>query len=323
MKPGRPSATITIDGKSLTAFEAGLVRLTVEMAHGTHHTAELTLWPKSKFADSSAGAPITLALGVDGDDGDLLTGEIAGTGGNSTGVRLDAVSATIALSRARKSQTYVSQTVADIVNDLASDVDVDEVSAGLTLSAYSVDQRRTVWSHLVELASLAGADLGCAASGGLRFVPPASGPGSFRFMFGATVLEWRLANLTPPSVPKIAPNGAASEQGSDKWHWFLFDPVGQGADPTRVVGAFHTRDAADALAKSLEDRAARAAVRGYVRLVGDAGLRPGEVIEIKDLPGPVAGPFRLLTVQHTFDARYGFYTDATVEGGGAGGGLPF
>jgi hypothetical protein len=259
---------------------------------------------------------------VDGEDDDLLTGEIAGTGGNPTGVRLDAVSATIVLSRARKSQTYVSQTVADIVNDLASDVDVDEVSADLTLSAYSVDQRRTVWAHLVELAWLAGADLGCAASGGLRFVPPASGPGSFRFLFGATVLEWRLANRPSPPVPKIAPNGAASEQGADKWHWLLHDPVGEGAASTRVVGAFHTRDAADILVKALEERAARAAVRGFVRLVGEAGLRPGEVIEIDDLPGPVAGPFRLLTVQHTFDARYGFYTNATVEGGGAGGGLP-
>lgn len=283
----------------------------------------MTLWPKSKFAESAAGSQITLALGVDGEDEDVLTGELIGAGGTPSGVRLDAVSATIALSRVRKSQTYVSQTVADIVNDLASDSDVDEVSADLTLSAYSVDQRRTVWAHLVELASLAGADLGCAASGGLRFVPPASGPGACSFLFGATVLDWRLANCTPPPVPKVVPNGAASEQGSDKWHWLLHDPVGADAAWTRVVGAFHTRNAADALAKALEERAARAAVRGLVRLVGEAGLRPGEVIEIDELPGPVAGPFRLLTVQHTFDARHGFYTDATVEGGGAGGGLPF
>jgi hypothetical protein len=321
VKPGRPSATITIDSKSLTAFEAGLVRLTVDMAHGTHHTAELTLWPKSKFSPSAPGARITLALGVDGDDEDVLTGEIVGSGGAPSGMRLDAVSATIGLSHARKSQTYVSQTVADIVNDLASGVEIDEVSADLTLSAYSVDQRRTVWAHLVDLASLTGADLGCASSGGLRFVPPTSGPGPFSFMFGATVLDWRLSNLTPPPVPKIAPHGAASEQGSDKWHWILHDPVGEGAEPTRVVGAFHTRDAADALTKALADRAARAAVRGTVRLVGEAGLRPGAVIEIDDLPGPVAGPFRLLAVRHLFDARRGFYTDAVVESAG-GGGLP-
>jgi hypothetical protein len=306
VKPGRPSATITIDGTSLTAFEAGLHRLTVSMSHGTHHTAELTLWSDSKFAKSAAGASIAIALGVEGEEEDLLTGEIAGAVGNPSAVRLDAVSATIALSRARKSQTYVSQTVADIVNDLASDVDVDEVSADLTLSAYSVDQRRTIWAHLVDLASLAGADLGCAASGGLRFVPPATGPGPFSFMYGATVLEWRLSTSTPLPVRKIAASGAASEQGAEKWHWLLHDPVGPDASPTRVVGAFHTRDAADALAKALGERAARTAVRGFVRLVGEAGLRPGEVIEIADLPGPAAGPFRLLTVDHTFDARDGF-----------------
>jgi phage protein D len=322
VKPGRPSATITIDGKNLTSFEAGLVRLSVDMAQGTHHAAELTLWPQSKFAETAVGAQITLALGVDGEDEDVLTGEVSGASGTPSGVRLEAVSATIALSRARKSQTYVSQTVADIVNDLASDVDIDEVSADLTLSAYSVDQRRTVWAHLVELASLAGSDLGCAPSGGLRFVPPASGPGSFTFMFGATVLDWQLANLTPPPVPKIAPQGAASEQGADKWHWILHDPVGEDGDPTRIVGAFHTRDAADGLAKAIEERAARAAVRGRVRLVGESGLRPGEVIEIDDLPGPAAGPFRILSVHHTFDARYGFYTDVMVESAG-GGGLPF
>jgi len=322
VKPGRPSATITIDGKSLTSFEAGLVRLSVDMAHGTHHTAQLTLWPKSKFAQSATGAQITLSLGVDGEDQDILTGEIVGAGGIPSGMRLEAVSATIALSRTRRSQTYISQTVADIVNDLASEVDIDEVSADLTLSGYCVDQRRTVWGHLVELAALAGADLGCSASGGLRFVPPTSGPGSFSFLFGATVLDWRLENLMPPPVPKIAPQGAASDQGSDKWHWILHDPVGEGADPTLIVGAFHTRDAADALAKAIEARAARAAVRGAVRLVGEAGLRPGEVIEIDDLPGPVAGPFRLLNVRHRFDTRQGFYTDVTVESAG-GGGLPF
>ncbi len=322
MKPGRPSATITIEGRSLTSFEAGLVRLNVHMAHGTHHTADLTLWPKSKFSEAAVGAKITMALGVDGEDNDVLTGEIAGSVGTPSGVGLEAVSATVALSRTRKSQTYVSQKVGDIVNDLASDVDIDEVSADLTLSAYSVDQRRTVWAHLVELASLSGSDLGCSASGGLRFVPPASGPGSTRFMFGATVLDWRLANLTPPPVPKIAPHGAASEQGTDKWHWILHDPVGEGGDPTRIVGAFHTRDAADWLAKALEERAARSALRGRVRLVGESALRPGAVIEIEDLPGPAAGPFRLLTVRHTFDARWGFYTDVTVESPG-GGGLPF
>ncbi|HVP42877.1 MAG TPA: hypothetical protein VMS96_05565 [Terriglobales bacterium] len=322
MKPGRPSATITIDGRSLTSFEAGLVRLDVHMAHGTHHIAELTFWPQSKFAETAVGVQFALALGADGEDEDVLTGEIVGSRGTPSGVRLEAVSATVALSRTRKSQTYVSQTVADIVNDLASDVDIDAVSADLTLSAYSVDQRRTVWAHLVDLASLSGSDLGCAASGGLRFVPPSSGPGSTRFMFGATVLDWRLTNLTPPLVPRVAPQGAASEQGAEKWHWILRDPVGEGGDPTRVVGAFHTREAADGLAKALEERAARSAVRGSVRLVGESALRPGEVIEIDDLPGPVAGPFRLLTVRHTFDARYGYYTDVTVESSG-GGGLPF
>jgi hypothetical protein len=284
--------------------------------------AELVFWPNSKFAGTAVGAAVSVALGVDGDDVDVLTGEISGVGGTPSTVRLEAASATIALSRVRKSQTYVSQTVADIVNDLAGDAEIDEVSADLALSAYSVDQRRTVWAHLVELASLAGADVGCAASGGLRFVPPASGPGAFRFLFGATVLDWRLASLPSPPVPGIAPHGAASEQGSEKWHWILHDPVGEGGDPTRIVGAFHTRDAADGLARALAERAARSGLRGGARLVGEPGLRPGEVFEIENLPGPAAGPFRVLTVRHMLSPRQGFITDVTVEGAGGGGGLP-
>jgi hypothetical protein len=322
MNPGRPTAEITIDGKSLTAVEAGLLRLSMGMTHGTHYAAEMWLWPGSKFAGTSVGAPITIALGTDDDNEDVLTGEIAAAGAGPSAVKLEGISATVALSRTRKSQTYLSQTVSDIVNDLASDVDIDEVSAGLTLSAYSVDQRRTVWAHLVELAALAGADLGCAASGGLRFVLPAAGPGGLSYRYGATVLDWRLANLMSPPVPKIVPNGAASEQGSDRWHWLLHDPVGGSADPTRIVAAFHTRDAADALAKTLEERAGRTAMRGTMRISGDAALRPGEVIEVDNLPGPAAGPFRVLGVRHTFDARHGFYTDAFVEGAGGGGGFP-
>ena len=319
MKPGRPSALVTIDGRALSAAEAGLVRLRVVLRNGAHHWTEIVVWPDSKFATAKPGASIAIALGTVDSEEDVLAGAVTSVLRAGDAVVIEGLSATAALSQTRRSQTYVSQSIADIVRDLASAVDVDEIEASVKLEAYSADQRRSVWGHLLDLAALSGAELGSSASGGLRFVPIRSGSATRTFRYGAEVLDWQIAsNGKTEAAPDVVPHGAGSEAGQQKWHWLLHDPVGTSGNPSRVIGGFHSREAADALAKALGARAQRAAFRGWVRLVGESKLRPGEIIEITDLPGANSTPLRVVEVAHVFDA-WAFVTSASVEGAGTQG----
>jgi hypothetical protein len=318
MKPGSPSATLTIDGRSLNAAEGALVSLRVVLANDAHHWARIVVWPGSKFANTKPGATLSIALGTVDSEEDVMAGTIANVTQTATTVILEGLSSTEILSRTRRSQTYLNQSVADIVRDLAADVDVDEIEADLKLEAYSLDDHRTVWSHLMELAELSGAELGSGSSGGLRFVPIRSGSATRSFRHGAEILEWRIGAEPAATALGVAAHGAGSEAGQQKWHWILRDPLGSATKPSRVVGGFHSRDAADQLAKVLDARAKRAALAGWLRLVGESKVRPGEIVAVSDLPGADPGPMRVLEVRHALDAG-GFLTHLAVEGGGAGG----
>lgn len=326
MSLSRPNAVLTLSGRDYTAAEAALVRLQVHLGlAGTHDAVELTLWPASRLAEAAPGDTLAIALGNLDDEEPVWAGEVTHVLAGPDGTLVEGLATTVALSRARRSQTYVSQSVGDIVRDLASDVDVDEVEGTLQLDAYSVDDRRSLWAHLLELAALTGSDVGASAEGGLRFVPVRPGVAEVDLRYGADLLAWRLGPSHEPAAPAVVASGAASDSGSDKWHWLQREPASGASGPARVVPAFRTRDAADQLAQALADRAARAGLQGQLTVTGRPEVRPGTRVAVKDLPSGDPGPLRVLSVAHVLDARAGFTTTLTVEsagGGGSLGGLP-
>ncbi|QSQ26057.1 hypothetical protein JY651_14510 [Pyxidicoccus parkwayensis] len=322
MSLSRPNAVLTLSGRDFTAAEAALVRLHVHLGlAGAHDAVELTLWPASKLAEAAPGDTLAISLGNVDDEEAVWSGEVTSVLAGPDGTLLEGLAATVALSRARRSQTYVSQSVGDIVRDLASDVDVDEVEGTLQLEAYSVDNRRSLWTHVLELATLTGADVGASAEGGLRFVPVRSGAAEVDLRFGADLLAWKLGPGPSSTAPAVVASGAASDSGSDKWHWLQREPASGASGPVRVVPAFRTKDAADQLAQALTDRASRAALRGQLTVTGRPEVRPGTRIAVKDLPSGDPGPLRVLSVAHVLDAREGFTTTLTVESAGGGGSL--
>lgn len=324
----RPSARITVDGRTLSAAEAALVALEVDLGLGRHDGADFVLWPDSKFKAAKPGAQIAVALGDKGDEEDVLAGEISGVRVGPERVLVEAVGATVALSRERRSEVFLGQTVAGIVRELAGSLAVDQVEADLKLDAYAVDNRRTVFAHVLDLARLVDADVGASASGGLRFVPAAGGGAPTlppRLRFGAELLDWSLGPAAaPPPPPAVVAHGAGSEAGAGRWHWLLRDPVGAGGAASLVAGALHSRDGAETVSRALAARAGRKAGQGHVRVVGRADLRPGDRLTLADLPGKDPGPLRALEVRHRLDGS-GFTTLIVVEGAEGGGlleGLP-
>jgi hypothetical protein len=338
MSLSRPRARLTVDGQTLTSAQAGLVRLTVGLSlSGSHDSAEVTVWPSSRLAATAAGAAMSIALGDEGKERDVWTGEVTAVAAGPDAVVLDGLAATAALSRRRTSQSYLDRSVADIVNDLAGGAAIDEVAGDTALPAFAVDDRRPVWEHLKDLARLAGADLGASPAGALRFVPAKAGAADWRLRFGADVLSWSGGPARPPELPAIAAYGAASEAGAEQWHWLLRSPTAAaggaggagigggagtaaGAGPLRVLAVLRTRDAAAGMAQALSRRAARAAFAGRMTVVGRPEVRPGDLIEVSGLPSGDPGTLRVRALTHRLDARHGFVTTLAVEA--AGGGLP-
>ncbi len=82
----------------------------------------------------------------------------------------------------------------------------------------------------------------------------------------------------------------------------------------RTVAAFATKDAADHLTTSLGARAGASGTRARLVVTGNAELRPGDLIELTDLPDGDPGVLRARSVEHVLDGRTGFVTVVTAEG---------
>ncbi len=329
----KPNASITLDGETLSAAEAGLVSARVELGFNTHDRVELYFWSQSKLASAAPGSELSLSLNL-GEDGGLLTsapglgggdedalwtGTVQSVQSGSDFLKLTGLASTVSLSDNRRSQTWEDMSVGDIVSDLAGDLS-SEVEADLTLSYYSVDNTRSVWSYLYELAQLAGAELSCAADGGVRFILASKDSGTSELHYGADIIDWRLSRNVALTPIAAAEHGAASSAGSEKWHWLAHDPVGAGGEPAKVPAAFHSRDAASSFSDAAVARAERAQLSGEVWLGGRSELRPGSWIELKGLPEGDSGPLRVKAVTHQLDGENGFITALSVEGGNGGGG---
>jgi hypothetical protein len=321
MKPGRPATHVTIAARRLSGAEAGLAGLSVSLGRFSHDRSRVVLWPSSKFASVSTGSEMKIELGVEDDENVVWSGKVSALNFSPEAIVVEGLAPTAVLIGERKSQTYFNQGAADVVRDLASNVDIDNVDTALQLDYYAVDTGRSVWGHLTDLAGLAGAEITISPSGGLRFVEVREAPASKKFSYGIDVLDWQLSSAVAPAPSVYAVHGAGSEAGKEKWHWISE----QSTTPARVIGAFQSQAPADALNDAASTQAQRSAVRGRLRLVGSSDLRAGDVFKLEKMPGGSPGDLRACSVTHHFSGSRGFWTDVAVQGSGAGsvpGGLP-
>lgn len=331
----RPSAVVTLGGQRLTSAEGAVARVRVHLGLGpAHDLVECFCWPSSKLKGAKPGGTLMVALGPTDGETDLFTGEVSDVRLAPDGVLIEGLAATIALSRSYVSQSFLDLSIADIVQQLAgaAGIDVDDVSGDTVLSSYAVDDRRSAWDHIIDLAQLAGADVMATEGGALKFASPAAaqggggvggllsdaaslvlGGGSNGLRFGANVVDWRAATRGVADAATVAAYGSGSESGSDKWHWIRHDQDAVGSGRARVAAAASTRDAASAFADTLALRAKRAARRSTVTVAGDASLRPGQVTQVSDLPGDAGGDLRIVAALHTLDIATGFRTRLTLE----------
>ena len=315
----RPGAALTLDGDRLTAAEAALTDLHVELGVGrAHDRFRAAFGAITRFADVAAGASAVVELGYGDDLDTVLTGTVTVVERRPWGLVVEGLAGTMALSRTRVGRSYVSQSAADIVSDLAgaAGVDLGEVSSSLQLSAYHADERRSIWSHVCTLARLAGCELSADGSGALNFRPPKSGSPDHSYRHGAELVAWDVGPRdTTATNLSVVPFGAASEQGADHWHILLREPDGgPPSDETLVPAALRDRDGAQTFQQALADARTRRGTGGEAVVGGDAALRAGDVVTLDDLPGGDGSPLRVTAATHRLGGDKAFYTLMRVEG---------
>ena len=288
----------------------------------------MTLWPDSKLASASPGSELILELSNElatddllssvsgllsgGNENALWTGTIDTVQSSAGQLHLSGLASSAQLSKTRVSATWADQSIADIIKDMVGDLDV-EIEADLHLANYSIDNSRSVWSYLYDLAQLTGAELSSAQGGGLRFVLAAKGGSATTLRYGADLINWHLSEKQTSALTVAAEHGASSSAGKDKWHWLAHDPVGVGADCTVIPAAFSSREAADLFSEAAQSRQQRSAMQGEVWVSGRIDLRPGSLIELVGLPQGDSGTLRIKAVTHQLDGQSGFINLKYIE----------
>ena len=309
----RPGAALRIDGRQLGMPEAAAVAVAAESTvTGTHDRAGIVLGPLSPWLEASAGAVAELSLGVGDDLEPVLTGRVVRVRQLPWGTLLDVLAATAALDRLRVGRVYTAQTAGDIVRDLCSSADLTpgEVDAGPTLSAYHIDERRTGWRHLRDLARLMGSELASGAGGEVHVRAPRTGRAQHRLRAGAELLAWSAGTKTPGPEPlQVGPYGAASEQGADAWSLVAHQPGGSG--PHRVLPGIRDREGASSIDRAAS--AAHARSDGWARALatGSPAIRAGDLVELADVPR-ASGTYRVLRARHRLDGS-GLRTSIEME----------
>jgi hypothetical protein len=273
-------------------------------------SAEITLPPAVRF-EAAPGDDAT--LDVDGGEGSstILTGKV-----RSVRRTLEAIVVTVAdaagdLASFRPSATYEKQKAAQIVRALAGEVAISpgSIDIDLDLPAYVAHPGRTASEHIAELARLGGGFAHTGGDGKLNVVKRPSGQATAALKYGREIVSYDVSKAAVVNGQRFAigfgpaGSGSAIDALRHSLEGLPADAAEGGAgvhrSPTPVL---RTPAAAQTASESLQAAAAAHSERLVARGFLLAALRPGDVIEVQELPsGLSGGPWLLTRVEHTIE----------------------
>ncbi len=315
----RQACTITADGTEYTSAEAALLSMTIELGLGGGHDQLLIHCSHlSPLRDLQPDGTCAVSLGPENAQVDVFSGIITRVEQQLTGVTIESLAGTYPLACYYGAQAYQEQTVGDIISDLAGQAEVatGPIDGSLAIHIWYVTEQRSAWWHINKLAGMGGYELLCDETGALVVRPVGSGGVNHSLRYGAEILSLQTGNHRDSGVSyPYAPAGAGSELGSDKWQIILREPVGDSPEgPATIVGALRDLDTAEEMADGVRARMTRSLFSGQALITGDGTIRPGDTIDVTDLPGQDAINARVQEVRHSFDNKRGFSTMLQLGG---------
>lgn len=315
----RQACTINADGTEYTNAEAALLSMNIELGLGGGHDQVLIHCSHlSPLRDLQPDGTCAILLGPEDEEIDVFSGIITRVGQQLTGVVIEALAGTYPLSCHYGAQAYQEQTVGDIISDLAGQAEVSTgpIDGPLAVQIWHITEQRSAWWHINKLADMGGYEVLCDETGALVVRPVGSGGLSHSLRYGAEILSLEAGNQKDPGVRyPYAPAGAGSELGSDKWQVVLREPVGDSPEgPAAIIGALRDKNTADEMADGVSATITRSLFSGQALIIGNAAIRPGDTVDITDLPEQDTVSARVREVRHYFDNTNGFSTMLQLGG---------
>jgi hypothetical protein len=237
------------------------------------------------------------------------------------------------VSKLRVNQSFEQQTAGEIVADLAkkAGVDTKTVEDGAAFPYFVVDDRKTAYRHIAELARKSGYLAFFGVEDVLNFAPFVAGRAVQTFTYGKDIISLQMSKRAPIwGAVSVIGEGAAGSLGEEAWSWIVKDPAsvtssaGEG-DLERIlpVPALRSSDAAKSAADGIAGAETLLQIIGKLLVPGAPVVAVGCAVEIKEAPNEELNGLCLVRdVRHYFSKQEGFSTIISfckACGGGLGG----
>jgi hypothetical protein len=323
-----PSATARFGN---LRYDRHITALSADLGLLPATNAVTAILPRDVEIDAVPGDPAEVT--IDGGDGgaNVLTGSVRAVRRTAATTVVTATDAGADLAHLRPAATYEGQSVAEIAGALVREAGASAgtMLAPVRLAAYVAHQQRTAAEHVARLAELGGAIACVEADGSVTLKPRPLGLPDAALRYGRELIAYRVEDQPAPPAAVVVGNGPAGIVPFPNAFQHTTDPLTAGGGQP---GADAVWDPAHALrmplaveAAAKEANARRAA--DAQRVMADCWLlpsvRPGQLVEVQDLPDRLSGgPWLVTSVVHVLDGRGGGTTSIRgVVGGDALGGL--
>lgn len=317
-------------------FDVGITHLSVHLniLPGVNQT-KITL-PAEAALNATSGDDAAVAVDQGNGWQTLFKGKVRGKIVNFQNQQIILADASADLAAYRPATTFQAQEAAAIAKTLASDVGISLQTPPppFGLPNYVAHDRISAAEHLAKLAKLTGTLATLSATGSLQFVPLNVLVPTSALKFGRDFGQWSTTHTPAPISEWIAsghgPAGIAQAPNAHlqtKASLPNNNHMGKGVHRL-VEPLLKTPLAAQTTQQSLQSHAQLFQIRIHSHGICQPKLRPGDVVQIQDLPGKQhPGEIVVTSLDHRWSSQTGLETHlkgwAVPSGGllGALGGL--
>ena len=265
---------------------------------------------------------IEVELGNGNSSGVVFTGKVLETDWRIKEVRVSASSSARLLSLARYNMYFEKYSAGQIVTDICNEASVSagQVDDGITFDYYAIADNRDAADHIRNLARLCGFEAHTDEKDQVVFA--ASSPGTpHPLKYAVNILEASIRIHAEGYVETdfYGESPSSFGQGSSASTWFTKTEVsgtaskGSGLTLPFFNPSIRTVDQASTVAQSYLDYW-KAKKKGFVSILGDPDIKPGDAVQIDDMPvNSQNGLYKVTGVEHRINRIKGFITRLTLK----------
>jgi len=257
---------------------------------------------------------ISISLGYNQQIIEVFKGKIDTVKPEVSKLRVTGLNSIWKLINQRMNRLYEKQSAGKIVSDLAkaSGVATGEIMDGISFPSYAVDDNKSSYEHIRELAKRCGFDVYVTSDNKLTFKKYSrENVHTFEYRKNIISVDGYYYKSEFGSV-KVFGESPSSTKGSDTWHWLTKKEVEgmAGSGPALLITdpVLRDKDTAEKVAKAKLNILNRNLLL-TIETVGKSEVKLGDTLEIKSMPDSnLNGDFQVRNVEHIFNKSEGFKT---------------